>query len=108
MKNTIAAVIVLSSSVLLNACAVNSPGYGTTYVETDPGYTGYTVGDGAYNISNGYGPEFWNPGFNNNNYVGYSRAYIGHGGYYGGYYGGHGGYYGGHGGYYSGRGGYRR
>lgn len=98
MKNTTLVVLVLSSTALLSSCAVDSSTYGTTYVETDPVYTGYTIGDGSYNISNGYGPEFWNPGFA---YVGYNQAYIGHSSYYGGY---HGGYV--RGGY--GRGEYRR
>jgi len=102
MNKSILVAVALSSTVLISGCATYSTDSGPTYVETEPGYTGYTVGDGPYNISNGYGPEFWTPG--NNNSLWYNRVYSGHS-YYGGYYGGHGGYYGGHGGY-VGQGGY--
>lgn len=104
MKKSIIAVFVLSSAALLSSCATNS---GATYVGSDPDYTGYTLGLGSYNISNGYGPEFWNPanpGFNNYNYnyVSYNRAPVGR--YYNRYYGHGGRYYGGR----VGRGGFRR
>lgn len=96
MKNSIIAITVLSSTVLLSGCVSNTPQYGTTYVETAPGYTGYTMGAGSYNISNGYGPEFWTPG--NNNSLWYNRVYVGSP-YRGAYYGGPRGYYGGRGGW---------
>lgn len=75
MKTLLFSVIVLSSSALLSSCTVDSASDGTTYVEAQPGYTGYTLGVGSYNISNGYGPEFWDPGYDS--FVGYNRAYYG-------------------------------
>ena len=104
IKQTIIGALVLSSAGLLSSCAVDSAANGANYVEYEP-TTGYTVGEGPYNISNGYSPEYWNPGYTG--YVGYNTGYIGNAYYYGGhrgYYGGHTGYYGGHGGY--ARGGY--
>ncbi len=89
MKKLIFASFALSSIALLSGCVADSNQYGTTYVETDPGYTGYTVGDGPYNISNGFSPAFWNPGYNNP--LWYNRVYVGNV-YHGGYYGRHSGY----------------
>lgn len=77
MRTLIFAAMVFSSVTLLSSCTMNSTPYGTTYVEPQPGYTGYTVGDGSYNISNGYGPEFWTPGAGG--VTGYNnRAWITH------------------------------
>ncbi len=87
MKKLIFAMMVLLSTAFLGSCAMNSTPYGTTYIEGRPGFTGYTVGEGSYNISNGYGPEFWNPGYGG--VGGYNqRAWVTHG-YYGGYRGTH-------------------
>ncbi len=63
MKKLIFAAMVLSSTALISSCAMNSSPYGTTDFEVPSGFTGYTVGEGSYNISNGYGPEFWTPGY---------------------------------------------
>ena len=90
MNKSILAIFVLSSTVLLCGCAGDLANNDVSYDAYEPGYTGYTVGYGAYGIPNGYGPTFWGPGYYN--YTGYSTGYnrgYGGAGYYGGYHGGY-------------------
>lgn len=98
MKQTILMAVVLSSAAVLSGCAVDSAGYNGSDDQYSAGYTGYTVSNQDYGISNGYGPAFWSPRYYY--YTGYNhgyggRAYYGHGRSYGGGYarGGHGGGY---------------
>ncbi len=116
MNKSIFAAVVLSSTALLSGCVGGPANNDVSYDAYEPGYTGYTVGYGAYGIPNGYGPTFWGPGYynytgyNTGYYSGYNRGY-GRAGYYGGYHGGSaGGYHGGSaGGYHGGfAGGHRR
>jgi len=94
MNKSIFAVVILSSTALLGGCVGGPANNDVSYDVYEPGYTGYTVGYGAYGIPNGYGPNFWSPGYYN--YTGYNTGYnrgYARSGYYGGY---HGGYYGGY------------
>lgn len=77
MKNSMLAVLVLSSTALLSGCAGHPANNEVSYNPYKPGYTGYTVGYGPYGIPNGYSPYYWNPGFyNNTDYsTGYNRGY---------------------------------
>lgn len=75
MKKTMMVVLALSTAALLSGCTVDSADHAVSYDTFEPGYTGYTVGHGAYGIPNGYGPSYWNPGYIS--YTGYNRAYMG-------------------------------
>ena len=108
MKNPMGVVFVFASAAFLGGCVVDSAGSNANEDAYGPGYTGYTVMDEDYGISNGYGPAFWSPRYHyytggyTQEYGG--RGFYGHGAYYG-----HGRYAGvsavggsrrGHGGYY--------
>ncbi len=75
MKKTMLTVVALSSAALLSSCSVDSADYSSSYVGSDYEAPRYIVGYGDYNVSNGYGPVFWNPGYFN--YIGYNRGYLG-------------------------------
>ena len=88
MKKPMVAMLVLSSSVLLSSCVVDTTNVGTNYGEYTPGYTGYTVSYGAYApYYNGYSPAFWSPryyyytGYNNRINGGNSQYSVGRAGY---------------------------
>ena len=81
MRQSIVAILVLSSTVLLSSCVGGSANNEVSYDTYEPGYTGYTVGAGAYSIPNGYGPAFWSPGYYN--YTGHDTGSQGYIGYYG-------------------------
>ena len=102
MKNLMRVVLVVSSAAFLGGCAVDSAGPNASDDGYGPGYTGYTVMDQDYGISNGYGPAFWSPRYKY--YTGSTQAYGGRGFYGHGAYHGHGryatGYSGVHGRYY--------
>ena len=81
MNRSIVAIVILSSTAFLSGCAGEVANNDVSYDSYEPGYTGYTVGYGAYGIPNGYDPSYWNPGYFNN--MGVSRGSVGYA-YYGG------------------------
>ncbi len=78
MKHTILVALVFSSAAFLGGCAADSAGYDPDN-EYSPGYTGYTVMDEDYGISNGYGPSFWSPRYKY--YTGHTQLPGSHGAY---------------------------
>lgn len=57
---------------ILSGCVGNPANNEVSYNAYEPGYTGYTIGAGAYGIPNGYGPAYWSPGYYN--YTGYETS----------------------------------
>lgn len=85
MKKQVLVALLFTSAACLGGCAVDSARSNASGDEYSPGYTGYTVMDEDYGISNGYGPAFWSPRYKY--YTGYTQLPGSHGAY------GDGGYY---------------